>query len=45
MTPLHMAASGNHIDIVRHLVEKRASIDIQDIHGVSTIDALLVTHG
>ena len=42
MTPLHMAASGNHFDIVRHLVEKKACIDIQDKSGVSTIDALLI---
>ena len=42
MTPLHMAASGGHTDIVRHLVENRAGIDIQDNSGVSTVDALLM---
>ena len=37
MTPLHLAASVGHNDIVRCLVEKGAGINIKDKFGVSTI--------
>ena len=29
-TPLHLAAEAGHMDIVRHLVEKGADINIKD---------------
>ena len=33
--PLHMAAEGGHVEIVRYLVEKKADIRIQEMTGVS----------
>ena len=41
-TALHAAARGGHMDIVAYLVDKQPDIiDMQDIDGVSTTDALL----
>ena len=33
--PLHMAAEGGHMEIVRYLVEEKADISIQEMTGVS----------
>ena len=34
MTPLHLAAESGHMEIVKHLVEQGAVINIQDDNGV-----------
>ena len=45
-TPLHLAAEGGHVDIVRYLVEQGTDINITSIYGVSereyTADCKLV---
>ena len=43
MTPLHLAANGGFVDIVKCLVEKNAVIvNVQDSYGVGNIIALLM---
>ena len=37
-TPLHMAAEGGHIDTVKYLVDKKASINTKDTDEVSARD-------
>ena len=38
MTPLHLAAEGRRIKVVKHLVEQGADINIQDDNGVIICD-------
>ena len=38
MTPLHLAAEGGRIKVVKHLVEQGADINIQDDNGVIICD-------
>ena len=44
MTPLHVAAEGNRIETVKHLVlaENDIDIDIKDTDGVSTQGTLVI---
>ena len=38
MTPLHVAASQDRLEIVKRIVDKEADINIQDINGVNQRD-------
>ena len=37
-TPLHAAAEGGHVDVVKYLVDKGADVDTKDGIGVNTAD-------
>ena len=39
MTALHKAAEGDHMEIVRYLIENKADIGIQERIGVSICDS------
>ena len=43
LSPLHAASKGGHCDVIELLIEKKASINIQDKVSVKAIRCVIVT--